>query len=119
MRDIRFPALRGDSIEPAGPDRAWHLGLVIPNSSSEGGVTPLARRQEVSLEFLESHGARDRYFVKRLEQVLAGVAEPGVLRNSANNPLYLEGRTWDEMPNVPEPACAARTTRVRSLPVMA
>jgi len=31
-----------------------------------------------------------RYFNKRLETIFAGVvAEPGVLRNSANNPLYL------------------------------
>lgn len=30
-----------------------------------------------------------RYFNKRLESIFAGVAEPGVLRNSANNPLYL------------------------------
>jgi len=30
-----------------------------------------------------------RYFNKRLESIFAGVAEPGVLRNSSNNPLYL------------------------------
>ena len=31
-----------------------------------------------------------RYFNDRLKSVFAGVAdEPGVLRNSANNPLYL------------------------------
>jgi three-Cys-motif partner protein len=31
-----------------------------------------------------------RYFVRHLKAVFAGVAdEPGVLRNSANNPLYL------------------------------
>lgn len=31
-----------------------------------------------------------RYFTNRLKSVFAGVAEePGVLRNSANNPLYL------------------------------
>ena len=31
-----------------------------------------------------------RYFNSRLKQIFAGVAEePGVLRNSANNPLYL------------------------------
>ncbi len=30
-----------------------------------------------------------RYFNNRLKEVFAGVAEPGVLRNSANNPLYL------------------------------
>lgn len=30
-----------------------------------------------------------RYFNRRLESVFAGVAEPGVLRNSSNNPLYL------------------------------
>lgn len=30
------------------------------------------------------------YFIKRLKTIFAGVAEqPGVLRNSANNPLYL------------------------------
>jgi len=31
-----------------------------------------------------------RYFTNRLKSIFAGVAEnPGVLRNSANNPLYL------------------------------
>jgi hypothetical protein len=31
-----------------------------------------------------------RYFNKRLERIFAGVVdEPGVLRNSRNNPLYL------------------------------
>ncbi len=30
-----------------------------------------------------------RYFNNRLKDVFAGVAEPGVLRNSSNNPLYL------------------------------
>jgi len=30
-----------------------------------------------------------RYFIDRLKSVFAGVAEPGVLRNSANCPLYL------------------------------
>lgn len=30
-----------------------------------------------------------RYFVERLRSVFAGVAEPGVLRNSSNCPLYL------------------------------
>jgi len=40
-------------------------------------------------------------------------------KNKKKAGRVLEGRTWDEMPNVPEPARAARTTRVRSLPVMA
>jgi hypothetical protein len=32
----------------------------------------------------------EKYFVKRLQGVFAGAVEqPGVLRNSANNPLYL------------------------------
>ena len=31
-----------------------------------------------------------RYFVERLKSIFPGVAEePGVLRNSTNNPLYL------------------------------
>lgn len=30
-----------------------------------------------------------RYFTDRLKTIFAGVAEPGVLRNSSNNPLYL------------------------------
>jgi three-Cys-motif partner protein len=30
-----------------------------------------------------------RYFMNRLSSVFAGVAEPGVLRNSSNCPLYL------------------------------
>ena len=31
-----------------------------------------------------------KYFVARLEEVFAGVVhEPGILRNSSNNPLYL------------------------------
>jgi hypothetical protein len=31
-----------------------------------------------------------RYFVERLKKIFPGVAEePGVLRNSTNNPLYL------------------------------
>jgi hypothetical protein len=30
-----------------------------------------------------------RYFNNRLESVFAGVSEPGVLRNSSNNPLFL------------------------------
>jgi three-Cys-motif partner protein len=30
-----------------------------------------------------------RYFNGRLQSIFAGVADPGVLRNSANNPLYL------------------------------
>ena len=30
-----------------------------------------------------------RYFTQRLESIFEGVAQPGVLRNSANCPLYL------------------------------
>lgn len=30
-----------------------------------------------------------KYFTRRLSEVFAGVAEPGVLHNSSNNPLYL------------------------------
>lgn len=33
--------------------------------------------------------AMSRYFEQRLRQVFPGVATPGVLRNSSNNPLCL------------------------------
>jgi three-Cys-motif partner protein len=42
------------------------------------------------LQVKASMGVMARYFNSRLKQVFAGVVdEPGVLRNSANNPLYL------------------------------
>lgn len=83
-RDGDIPAAWGKRLDSLLGTKGWREEFYKPEAGQAGLFDDGSRLVKARMDVI------GRYFNNRLKEIFAGVIEnPGVLRNSSNNPLYL------------------------------